>query len=193
MRPPVGKDTTSDVSSTLSTSSRMQVDVPAEKETMMVGPRRNPVTGEFPIILFRPLRFPDPALIPGWPDFQVPRIVPTVPNIQRARKLPTRTLVSKLMDMNRRSSLEDMTVRMALSWSANGEIGEDEPACNLYPESTRSLSDPLNDLEDVAASYYPHPAAKDVGAIRERVEMTMGEMKKRGRAIGPDKKPIQGI
>jgi hypothetical protein len=185
--------TTSDVSSTLSTSSRMQVDIPAEMETIKVGPRRNPLTGDFPIIVFRPLRFPDPALLPGWPNFQVPRLVPTMPNIQKARKLPARTLVSQLMDMHRKSSLEDMTVRMALGWSANARIGEDGPACNLYPESTRTLSDPLTDLEDVAASFYPHPAAKETGAMRERVEMAMGERKKRGRAIGPDKKPIRGL
>jgi len=62
---------------------------------------------------------------------------------------------------------------MALGWSANGQIGEDKPACTLYPEWTRSLWDSLNNLEDVAGSFYPHPAAKDMGVVRERVEMTI--------------------
>ena len=119
---------------------------------------------KLPVIVRRPLRFPDPALLPNWPDFQVTHAIPpTLPTVQKARKLSTRSLVAKLMDIHKDSpSLDDMTVQMALGWSG--------PNRNLYPESRRSLSE----------SWHAHPAAKDTGgAARERVEMTIGERKKR--------------
>ena len=119
---------------------------------------------KLPVIVRRPLRFPDPALLPNWPDFQVPHAIPpTLPTVQKARKLSTRSLVAKLMDIHKDSpSLDDMTVQMALGWSG--------PNRNLYPESRRSLSE----------SWHAHPAAKDTGgAARERVEMTIAERKKR--------------
>ena len=69
---------------------------------------------------------------PGWTNIQIPFWPPTMPMVQEARRLLTATLAFKLGQSHQ--PLSCVTLEMALGFSANGQIGLDRPARNLYPK-----------------------------------------------------------